>query len=67
MTLGIGMGSLGVLDLHIVTEYTPKVIAGRHTIMGLIHQYSKFVSLPIEEQESLEGHSLYQFSLPVYD
>ena len=35
--------------------------------MGLIYHYSTFVSLSIEEQESLEGHSLYPFSLPVYD
>lgn len=29
--------------------------------MGLIHHYWTFVSIPLEEQESLEGHSLLPF------
>ncbi len=57
------MESFGVLDLHF-TAYTQKPL--QH-IMGLIHHYRTLVSISLEEQESLEGHSLYPFSLLVYD
>ena len=56
----------GVSDLRLLTEYTQSHCRAQH-IMRIIHQYLTFVSISLEEQESLEGHSLYPFSFSAYD
>ena len=35
--------------------------------MGLMHHCWALTSTSLDEQESLEGHSLHLFSLPAYD
>lgn len=45
----------------------PKVIAGRTTLWDEPMIIEHLVSMSIEEQESLEGHSLHSFSLSVHD